>query len=139
MLHPDREKKTHFLHNYRCPFLSRLSAPTVPSLTEGQGNTWPYHCCYRGDAAAAGLQQPLCSASPGADAFNVPHAAAASHSISHTHARKTHHLSTIISPDPRSNPCGHARTQRGTKAFHSFLSTKICRERGRTEDYNSSI
>lgn len=39
---------------------------------------------------------------------------------SYTHARKTHHLSTIVTPDPWSSPCGHAWTQRGTKAFHSF-------------------
>lgn len=95
-------------------------------------------------AVTTAMQQPLCtlhqsSASPGADAFNVPHAAApASLSISHTHthppsqAHKRHRLTVTPAPTPVVTP-GH---QRGRKAFHLCYPQK---RGGRTGDYNSPI
>lgn len=125
MLHTDKQQAKRE-NNLNRTLLTRHFAPPVPSLTEGQGNTWLYHCCYRGDAAAAALQQPIllrisrrrriqCVACSSSLPQHLTHML-----IKHTTSAQS--LPLTPSPTPLVTP-GY----KGNKSFAFLLSTKICR------------
>lgn len=88
-------------------------------------------CCYHGDAAAA-LHQALSSASPGADAFNVPHAAApASLSISHTPTHPARLIKDTASQWPLLQPLWSRLDIKGEeKLFTSVIRRNEAGEQG---------
>lgn len=123
----------HAFHRYRYPPLNQDFSTNSPRL-RGRAT---FDCI--ADVTVI-QQQTLCS-SP--SALHLPAQTHLTcrmqqpHTASHTLAHKTNHLSTIVTPDLWSNPFGHAWSQKGTKAFHSFYPQTTCTER--TEDRGSSI
>ncbi len=81
---------------------------------------------HHGDAAAAALQQPISSASPDADSFNVPHAAAAAERPTHTLVKchiSAQSLRLTPGPTPVVTP-GHKGKQ---KLFIPFIHKNMQR------------